>query len=324
MALEVLRSGEEWKARFGDDHPTVVTIGNFDGVHRGHQKILRRVHDIAALQKVSSAVLTFYPHPARVLRPPDAPLLLMTLEQRLRAIEAMGIDAALVIRFDETLAKVTPEDFVLRFLVDTMKARTVLVGANFRFGHRGAGDAKLLAQLGQAWKFDIEIVPPVVEDHITVSSTAIRRAVREGRVTDAREMLGRPFSLEGEIKTGTGQGRKLVVPTLNLSTQQEVIPGNGVYATEVVVCGKKYQAATNVGMRPTFDGVHQTIESHLFDFNEELTSGPMAVKFWARLRDEKKFSSPEELKEQVLRDIQHAKEYFREAKLETREKQEKT
>jgi riboflavin kinase / FMN adenylyltransferase len=111
---------------------------------------------------------------------------------------------------------------------------------------------------------------------------------------------------------------------LNLSTQQEVIPGNGVYATEVVVCGKKYQAATNVGMRPTFDGVHQTIESHLFDFNEELTSGPMAVKFWARLRDEKKFSSPEELKEQVLRDIQHAKEYFREAKLETREKQEKT
>jgi len=319
MALEVLLSAEEWKARFGDGYRTVVTIGNFDGVHRGHQKILRRVHDLAALQKVSPAVLTFYPHPARVLRPSDAPLLLMTLEQRLRAIEALGIDAALVIRFDETLAKVTPEDFVLRFLVDTMKARTVLVGANFRFGHRGAGDAKLLAELGQAWKFDTEVVPPVVEDHITVSSTAIRRAVREGRVADAREMMGRPFCLEGEIKTGTGQGRKLVVPTLNLSTQQEVIPANGVYATEVVVCGKKYQAATNVGMRPTFEGVHQTIESHLFDFNEELTNGPLAVKFWGRLRDEKKFSSPEELKQQVLRDIEHAKEYFRELKLETPE-----
>jgi riboflavin kinase / FMN adenylyltransferase len=323
MALEVLHSAEEWKARFGDGHPTVVTIGNFDGVHRGHQKILRRVHDLAALQKVSSAVLTFYPHPARVLRPSDAPLLLMTLGQRLRAIEAMGIDDAFVLRFDEALAKVTPEDFVLRFLVDTMKARTVLVGANFRFGHRGAGDAKLLAELGQAWKFDAEVVPPVVEDHITVSSTSIRRALREGRVTDAREMLGRPYTLEGEIKTGTGQGRKLVVPTLNLSTQQEVIPGNGVYATEVVVCGKAFRAATNVGMRPTFEGAHLTIESNLFDFNEDLTSGPMAVKFWARLRDEKKFSSPEELKQQVLRDIQHAKEYFRDAKPETPEIQQK-
>ena len=307
MALEVLLSAEEWKARFGDGYRTVVTIGNFDGVHRGHQKILRRVHDLAALQKVSPAVLTFYPHPARVLRPSDAPLLLMTLEQRLRAIEALGIDAALVMRFDETLAKVTPEDFVLRFLVDTMKARTVLVGANFRFGHRGAGDAKLLAELGQAWKFDTEVVPPVVEDHITVSSTAIRRAVREGRVADAREMMGRPFCLEGEIKTGTGQGRKLVVPTLNLTTQQELLRKNGVYATESLVNGKTYQSVTNLGVRPTFGGQQLAIESNLFDFSEQLTSGPMEVRFKSRLRDEQKFPTIEALREQVLQDIETAK-----------------
>jgi riboflavin kinase/FMN adenylyltransferase len=314
MALAVVHSAEEWIARFGSPRRgSAVTIGNFDGVHLGHQQILRTVLDHARRTDAQAAVLTFYPHPARVLRPAEAPALLQTLDQRLAAIGATGIDAALVTRFDAELANVAPEDFVRRFLLDAMAAQTVLVGGNFRFGHRGAGDIKLLGELGQRWGFDVEIVPPVVEDGVVVSSTAIRTAIRDGLVDEARGMLGRPYALEGEIRTGTGQGRKLVVPTLNLATSQEVLPKNGVYATEAVVAGKTYRAATNVGMRPTFDGARITIESYLFDFSDMLTSGKLEVRFWQRLRDERKFSGPAELREQVLKDIEQAKEYFQAA-----------
>jgi riboflavin kinase/FMN adenylyltransferase len=317
MALAVVRSPEEWIARFANPRRrSAVTIGNFDGVHLGHQRILHTVIDRARRTDALAAVLTFHPHPARVLRPADAPALLETLEQRLAAIGNTGIDAALVTRFDAELANVSPEDFVRRFLLDTMGAQTVLVGGNFRFGHRGAGDIKLLGELGRRWSFAVEIVPPVVENGIVVSSTAIRGAVRDGRVDEARRMLGRPYALSGEIRTGTGQGRKLVVPTLNLATDQEVLPKNGVYATEAFIAGKSCWAATNVGIRPTFDGARISIESFLFDFSDDLTSGKLEVRFWHRLRDECKFSGPAELREQVLKDIEQAKEYFRSAKRE--------
>ena len=312
MSIAVVHSAEEWVARFGEKRkPSAVTIGNFDGVHLGHQKILRRVLDRAHHSDLARAVLTFYPHPARVLRPSEAPALLETLDQRLAAIGALGFDAALVTRFDADLAKLTPENFVERFLVDAMRARIVLIGGNFRFGHRQSGDAKLLADLGRRHGFEVEIVPPVTANGVVVSSTAIRNALREGKVDEARRMLGRPFALAGKIQTGTGQGRKLVVPTLNLATAQELLPKAGVYATEAVVEGKIYRAATNVGVRPTFDGSRTTIESYLLDFNDTLKTGVLEIRFWSRLRDERKFSGPAELREQVLRDIDEAKEYFR-------------
>jgi riboflavin kinase/FMN adenylyltransferase len=317
MPFEILHSAEEWRARFAStNQPTVVTIGNFDGLHCGHQAILRKVREIAQATRRASSVLTFYPHPARVLRPQSAPTLLMTLPQRLAAIEAMGLDAALVLRFDEELARVSAEDFARRFLVETMHAEAILVGDNFRFGHRQAGDVKMLAVLGKRWGFDVEIVRPVLVNGVAVSSTAIRTAIFEGRVEDAKQMLGRPYALEGKIQTGTGQGRKLVVPTLNLATEQEALPKRGVYATEALVEGKTYLAATNVGVRPTFDGSNVTIESHLFDFNESLTNGKLEVRFWTRLRDERKFSGPEELRAQILKDIERAKEFFRTSKIE--------
>ena len=315
MPLAVLRSPEEWKARFSAaKRPAVVTIGNFDGCHRGHQQILRRVVEQARATNALSAVLTFFPHPARVLRPAEAPALLETLDQRLAAISATGIEAALVMPFNLELAHVGPDEFVQRILVETMAAKSVLVGGNFRFGRGGAGDVKLLAELGRRWEFTAEIVAPVAESGVVISSTAIRTAIREGRVEEARRMLGRPYALAGEIRTGTGQGRKLVVPTLNLATGQEVLPKNGVYATEAVVAGKTYRAATNVGTRPTFDGgTRITIESHLLDFSDNLTSGPLEIRFWQRLRDERKFSGPAELREQVLRDIEQAKKFFQAA-----------
>lgn len=311
MPFAVLRSETDWAARFGQPGDrAVVTIGNFDGVHLGHQRILGAINEFARTANCKSAVLTFFPHPSRVLRPSEAPLLLMTLDQRLEAIRQAGIDAAFVLRFDRELAAVSAEDFVRRFLVETMRARAVFVGENFRFGHKQAGDVTLLARLGDRWEFEVKIVPPVIQDGIVVSSSAIRTALREGRVEGARDLLGRPYALAGEIRPGTGQGRKLVVPTLNLATEQEVLPRNGVYATEVTLEDKTYRAATNVGVRPTFDGARVTVESHLLDFDRNLSRGRMEVQFWTRLRDEKRFPGPDALRLQVLKDVDEARRYF--------------
>lgn len=308
MAFEKFFSADEWCARFPvGARPAALAIGNFDGLHLGHQQILRRVQERARRNDCLAAVLTFYPHPARVLRPADAPPLLMTLDQRLAAIAAMEIGAALVVRFDAEFAQITPQDFVRRYVADTMHAHFVAVGESFRFGHRQAGDVKALTGFGSNWGFVVESIAPVVVGDVVVSSTAIRKHLREGQVEEAARMLGRSFALEGEIRPGTGQGRKLVVPTLNLATQQELLPKFGVYVTDVSVRGRNYRAATNVGMRPTFDGSHVTIESHLLDFSENLTSGPMTVRFLARLRDEMKFPGPEALRQQILSDIAQVK-----------------
>ena len=308
LRLDLAYSAEGWIERFGNSRKrTAVTIGNFDGVHLGHQKILAGVVERARANDLQSAVLTFYPHPARVLRPDAAPTLLMTLEQRLAAFDAMCIDAALVLQFDAELAKISAEDFARTFLVDTLRAKAVLVGENFRFGNRQGGDVNLLQEIGRRSDFDVVIVPPVVENGVVVSSTAVRDALRDGRVEDAEPFLGRPFSLKGEIRPGTGQGRKLVVPTLNLATDQETLPKSGVYASATVIGPRIYWSVTNVGVRPTFNGQSLAIESHLFDFTEQLTSGKMEVIFLKRLRDEQKFSNPEALREQVLKDIERAK-----------------
>jgi len=316
LPFTVARSAGDWSQSFADpDIQAVVTIGNFDGVHLGHRKILQAVSDNArahagARQALLPAVLTFYPHPARIVRPEEAPSLLMTLEQRLTAFEQAGIQAALVLQFDAALARLTPEDFVRRYLVETMRATAVFVGANFRFGHKQAGDVTLLRELGRRFGFEAEAVAPVVVDGVVVSSTAIREALRDGRVEDARKLLGRPYALAGEIRPGSGLGSKLVVPTLNLTTQQELLPKLGVYATEVTLDAKIYRAATNVGVRPTFDGGSVSIESYLLDFSETRTSGSLEVRFLRRLRDEQRFANPQALREQILRDVEQARGYF--------------
>jgi riboflavin kinase / FMN adenylyltransferase len=311
MGIVMVRTASEWVERFGEARRgAAVTIGNFDGVHRGHQKILRSVIEKARAGGWMSAVLTFDPHPVRVLRGDNGPHLLSTLEQRLRQFEAIGIEAALVLRFDEELARLTPEEFARKYLASTMRARAVLVGENFRFGHRQAGDVRHLAEYGSEGGFEVTVVAPVTENGVAVSSTAIRHALRDGRVVDARRMLGRPYALEGRIVTGTGMGGKLVVPTVNLETPQEMLPKMGVYATEVALARSSYEAVTNVGMRPTFDGKQLAIESHLFGFSEMITEGAMEVRFWERIRDEMKFSGPEELKAQILRDMGAARRYF--------------
>ncbi len=316
MAMIVVRSPEEWAARFPSAEPagaarTVVTVGNFDGVHRGHQKILRGVVEPARETQLRSVVVTFDPHPLRVLRPADAPPMLATLEERLAIFEELGLDAALVLRFDLALASLSPEEFVRRILLDCLRARVVRVGTNFRFGHRQTGDVKVLAGLGREFGFEVDCVTPLIMRGVVLSSTAIRRAVGDGHLDRACRWLGRPFCVRGTIRAGSGTGRRLVVPTLNLETTQELLPKAGVYATESVVAVECYRSATNVGFRPTFDGRRLTVESHLFDFSRDLTSGPMEVRFWMRLRDERKFAGPEALRAQVLRDLDRAQNFFR-------------
>ena len=308
--IAVARSVEEWARTLGaPSKPAAVTVGNFDGVHTGHRKILEDVAQRARQSTWLSAVLTFDPHPTKVLRPEAAPLQIETLAQRIEGFSRAGIDAVLVLPFTAELAQVRAREFVEKFLVETMGAKAVLVGDNFRFGHKQEGDVALLEKLGDKFGFEVDVIAPVGNGNSVVSSSAIRQAVREGRMEDARHMLGRPFALAGEIRPGTGKGSELIVPTLNLTTKQELLPGNGVYATESVVGGKTYQSVTNVGMRPTFDGTSLSIESNLFGFSDTVTSGPMEVRFKSRLRDEQKFKTFDDLREQVLKDIERAKTF---------------
>jgi riboflavin kinase / FMN adenylyltransferase len=319
MPIFVARSAAEWLARFplarslggAAPHHTALSIGNFDGVHCGHQAILRAVVEAARAVQALPSVITFDPHPLRVLRPVEAPAMLSTLDQRIARFEELGIAAVLALPFNRELAALGAQEFVQQILVQVMRARAVLVGENFRFGHRQVGDVALLSELGRRFDFGVSCVPPVVQRGKIVSSTAIREAVRAGRVSAACRALGRPYSLCGVVRTGAGMGRRLVVPTLNLAAGQEVLPKPGVYATETVVGGRLYRSAANVGFRPTFDGQQLTIESHLFNFNEELTAGAMEVRFWTRLRDERKFPTPEALRAQILRDLGRARLFFR-------------
>jgi riboflavin kinase / FMN adenylyltransferase len=312
MAFLIFHSLEEWTAHFGAAGRTVLSVGNFDGLHLGHQKILQSVRDRARSTGQRSAVVTFDPHPMSVLRPDQAPLMIETLAQRLAGFERMALDAALVMRFDRTLSLVSAEEFIEQILVGCLRTGAILVGANFRFGHRGAGDVRLLSEYGRHNNFVAEIVPPVEVGGQIVSSTAIRNAVATGNVAEAIPLLGRAFSLTGEIRAGAGRGRTILFPTLNLAPEQELLPKLGVYATECVVEGRLYPSVTNVGTRPTFDGVGVTVESLLFGFSETLTRGPMEVRFHTRIRDEQKFSAPEALRAQIARDIEAAKHYFSE------------
>jgi riboflavin kinase/FMN adenylyltransferase len=308
MPLAVIRSLEEWSAHFPAGERAVLSVGNFDGLHLGHQKILRMVLERARGANQIAAAITFDPHPLKLLRPEQAPKMIQTFSQRLEGIEKIGLDAVLVLSFDRALSLLSPEEFIQRILIDRLHVATILVGANFCFGHRGAGDVHLLGNFGKVHGYEVETVAPVEVAGAVVSSTAIRNAVSSGNVADAIPLMGRPFSLAGEIRPGAGRGRAILFPTLNLSTEQEMLPKLGVYATESVVGGKVYRSVTNIGTRPTFNGQGITVETHLFNFAEQVSSGAMEVRMLARIRDEKKFSGADELRAQIARDIVVARE----------------
>jgi riboflavin kinase/FMN adenylyltransferase len=271
----------------------------------------------AQAQQGVAGVITFDPHPLKVLRPGQAPPMVETIGQRMERFASIGLEAALILRFDRSLAALTPEQFVRDVLIEELKTSAVLVGANFRFGHRQEGNVETLMELGRRFGFSVQIVEPVMIDNEFVSSTGVRNAIAEGRVVYAARLLGRPFGLTGEIIRGAGRGSSVLFPTLNLAPEQELLPKVGVYATETCLDGRIYRSATNVGFRPTFDGTLLGVESHLFDFSREVTTGRLEVRFWERLRDEKKFSGPTELRAQIAADLREVREYFRRHDLAT-------
>ena len=311
MSLAVFHSTEEWAAHYGaSGRGSVLAIGNFDGIHLGHQAILRGVVERARRTGDVATVLTFDPPPLKVLRPEAAPKRLSTNEQRLTWFRANGLEAAVVLPFTLELSRFTPERFVEKILVQGLRIRAVLVGENFRFGHRHAGDVRTLQKLGVQCGFDVEIVPPVVCRGEVVSSTIVRKEIAAGRVSQAARLLGRPFVLTGPVVKGTGTGRRFTFPTLNIAPEQELLPANGVYITQAKFGEALYDSVTNVGYRPTFNGSTLSVETHLLGFSGEKTPDRMKIRFWKRLREEKKFSGPEELRAQIARDIRRAEQFF--------------
>ena len=311
--LAVFASAEKFREYYAPSgRGSVLAIGNFDGIHLGHQAILKDAADRAAKSGSVATALTFEPAPRKVLRPETAPKRLSTNDQRLEWFRVVGVEAAVVMPFTLELSNLSPQEFVEKILLAQLCVRTVLVGENFRFGHKQAGDAHLLRELGKANGFEVVTIPSVHAHGEIVSSTVIRREITDGDVSQAGRLLGRPFVLTGEIVGGTGTGRRFTFPTLNLRPDQELLPATGVYITRTVLDGEKTsrRSVTNIGVRPTFNGTALTIETHLLDFSGEVPAKTMELRFWKRLRSEKKFSGPEELRAQIARDIHSARRFF--------------
>ena len=311
--LSAFSSSQAWASRYGTfGHSSVLAIGNFDGIHLGHQAILRATVERARALNAVSTALTFDPSPRKVLHPESAPLRLSTNAQRMEWFNALGLEAVVVLPFTLDLARLSPSEFIEQILVRDLHVRAVLVGENFRFGHKQAGNVKLLTELGKKHGFAVVIVPPVIYRGEVVSSTIIRREIAEGDVSHAARLLGRPFALTGEVVSGTGTGRRFTFPTLNLAPEQELLPARGVYITRTCIEGesRSHRSVTNIGTRPTFNGSSLNVETHLLDAQPEGTPKRMEVRFWKRLREEKRFSGPEELRAQIASDIARADEFF--------------
>lgn len=311
MPLRVFRTLADVPADFG---PSALTIGNFDGVHAGHRELLRRVVELGKAHAWKPSVLTFDPHPTRVVAPARAPHLLTSIDHRLELMGEAGIKQVLVLPFTMDLAKLTPEEFVSQILVHALKVRVVVVGDNFRFGSRQAGDMTKLRALGDVHGFTVEGAGEVSRRARIVSSTEVRKLLGAGNITMANRLLEKPFALEGAVVAGHGIGRSKTVPTLNLTTSAEVLPAVGVYVTrtqDLDSGARLWESITNIGYRPTFQGSELTIETFLLSPFEGEDPKRIRIEFLLRVREERKFDSPEELKAQIMRDVGVARKYFR-------------
>lgn len=288
----------------------VVAIGNFDGVHRGHAHIFREAKRLAADLGGEAVVLTFDPHPARLLAPAFAPPLITTLARKLELIAAEGIDVTVVEPFDLAFAAKTPDEFVRGVLVDGLGARHVVVGYDFTFGKKRSGNAALLAERGRELGFGLTVVPPVTVEGIVCSSTKVREFTLEGRVDGAALVLGRAPEVEGVVVHGDGRGRTIGVPTANVRPEAELLPKNGVYAgwAERLEDGTRWIAAINVGTNPTFvDGVNVRVEAHLLGCDEDLYGRKLRLGFVERLRAEERFTSRDALVAQIHKDVEQTR-----------------
>ena len=307
--MQVFHRLEDVPAEFG---PSLVSVGNFDGVHRAHALVLGEIAARARTSGAKAVAVTFEPHPARILRPDSGLKLLTPTPEKLRLLGATGIDAILMLPFGRDLSLMTPRQFAERILKKKLHAREVHEGYNFRFGHKAAGNVDLLEQLGQEMGFEVKAYPEQKLRGEPVSSSHIRKLLGEGRVSRARHLLARPFCILGAPGRGRGYGSKYTVPTINLARYEELVPEDGVYVTWTRVGVECFDSVTNVGNRPTFGADSFAIETHLLNFHPiELTpESEVEICFLDRLRDEIKFPSVEALREQIARDVKKARRYF--------------
>jgi len=295
-----------------DFGPSLVSVGNFDGVHRAHAHVLGEIVRRTGQSRAKAVAVTFDPHPARILRPDSGLKLLTPTPEKLRLLEGTGIDAVLMLPFGRDLSLMTPRQFAERILKKKLHAREVHEGYNFRFGHKAVGDVNLLSQLGQEMGFEVKVYPEQTLRGEPVSSSHIRKLIGEGCVSRARHLLARPFCILGAPGRGRGLGSKYTVPTINLARYEELVPNDGVYITCTRVGSELFDSVTNLGNRPTFGADSFAIETHLLNFHPiELTpEGEVEICFLDRLRDEIKFPSVEALREQIARDVKKARRYF--------------
>lgn len=292
--------------------PTVATLGVFDGLHSGHQAIVRMVVERALLTDTTPTLITFEPHPRQVLKPETAPPLLQTFRQKMEGLEHLGMGQVIVVSFTSELASLSAESFVKQYLLDGLQAREVYLGKGFAFGHNRKGGIELLREMSQRLGFFADEVAEVRLRGHRISSTMVRRLLRVGRVNLARRMLGRPYGIEGEVTRGRGLGRELLYPTANLEIQNRVLPADGVYVTLTLVDEVWRRSVTNVGKRPTFGGdAESKVEAHIIDFDGDLYGRTIRVRLLHRLRGERKFASVDELRAQITRDRDRAIRYFK-------------
>jgi riboflavin kinase/FMN adenylyltransferase len=308
--MQVFHKLEDVPAGYG---PTLVSIGNFDGVHRAHTHVLREIVTRARQQNARAMAVTFEPHPVRILRPDSSLKLITPTPEKLRLLEASGLDAVLLLPFGRDLSLMTPRQFAEKILKRQLHAREVHEGYNFHFGHKAAGNVEVLAELGREMGFKVIVYPEMKLRGETVSSSRVRALLSEGRISRARHLLGHPFSMLSTPGRGRGYGSKYTVPTINLSRYEEFVPRDGVYVTRTRVGEECFDSVTNVGGRPTFGAESFAVESHLLNFHPlELTpETAVEIHFLLRLRDEIKFPSVEALREQIGKDVNRAHRYFR-------------
>ena len=306
--MKVLRGFLEIEAEL---ESAAVSIGNFDGVHRGHQAVIASAVADGNARRAPSVVCSFDPHTRIVLRPDRPPRLLETLEQRLDAIAGLGVDLAIVIPFTSEVAVVSADDFVKRFLRERLDVATLHVSEAFTFGKGGRGNVEFLLGFGEELGFEVRVAAPVLVNGSAVSSTRIRDAVCEGQIREANELLGRPFALIGEVVEGEGRGRELDAPTANLAVENGCMPAAGVYVAQARLGSGNYRAVANVGVRPTFGaGGPLTVEAHLLDYGGQLYGERMELGLLKRLRAEQAFEDAETLAAQIRQDVQQALAYF--------------
>jgi len=311
--MQIFRQLAEIPASFG---PSVATIGNFDGVHRGHQWVISEVVARARARGIRSVAITFDPHPARVIRPESRQPLITPLSRKIDLLSATGLDALLILPFTPELSRTTARDFATTVLQQTLHVTELHEGENFRFGYQAEAGVDSLEALGRELGFTVRVYAPQSLRHQAISSSTIRQLIATGDVSHARALLGRPFAIAGPPASGRGYGTRYTVPTINLAPYDELLPANGVYITTLTVgtgpAAETFEAVTNIGNRPTFGADSFTVESHILNFHPlELTEQtPLTLTFLRRLRSEIRWPNPEALRVQITRDVHRAQRYF--------------